>query len=360
MDGRTQHGIEALERLVAAGQWSWDVAEDRLHWSPELSRIYGLEPDEAPDGYAGFLELVHEADRSSTRRTVERALRQGQDAQYIHRIVRADGEVRVLRSAVHVRTDPDGQVIELTGACQDITDETERATRADRLRGLATSGLVAAGLAHDLNNMVGALVMSAGMLARSDTPPSERRAISRRVRELSERVASVTRRIQELSRPREPARNVLDASCLVRTVAETIADALPARVTLRTRLGAVLPVLANRTDLERVLWNLIVNARDALGGGGSIEVATDQVTAERDGETGTYTRITVADDGDGMDEATVTQAFEPFVSSKPGGGNGLGLAVVLEIVDGMGGFVTVETERGVGTQIRVHLPVTSQ
>ncbi|MGE0329025.1 MAG: PAS domain-containing protein, partial [Polyangiaceae bacterium] len=92
----------AMERFAQAGTWDWDVANNRLQWSPELSRIYGLVRGEAPESYEAFLARVHPDDREFTKNTVERALLDRRDVEYQHRILREDGEVRVLRSYVHV------------------------------------------------------------------------------------------------------------------------------------------------------------------------------------------------------------------------------------------------------------------
>ena len=115
-------------------------------------------------------------------------------------------------------------------------------------------------------------------------------------------------------------------------------------------------VLADPVDLERILWNLVINARDAQPSDGRVSITTERVTVVSNGVGVNHARITIRDDGVGMTSESATRLFEPFYTTKGGAGTGLGLAVVLDIVDGLDGILTVDTRQGVGTRIRIHLP----
>jgi len=346
--------IAQLEELAKAGRWEWDVKQDALHWSPELSRIYGLQPGEAPEGYQGFLARVHPEDLEETRQTVERAFRERRGLEYQHRIVHADGQVRVLRSFVNVDVDERGEVVRLSGTCQDVTEKIGLRERLRQLQALASTGSIAAGLSHDLNNMVGALVLMCGSLRRRIGNSNE--PLIEQIADLASRASTLTCRMRHLARAsRTPAPCVPVAREL-----ERIGGLLRSSLREGFRLDLVTPASAGHVvidplDLERVVWNLVINARDAQPCGGVIEITADRATVVGHGPTREYCRITVRDEGDGMDEATAARLFEPFFTTK-GTGTGLGLAVVHDIVDAAGGFVTVETRVGAGTRIRVHLP----
>ncbi|MCA9645889.1 MAG: PAS domain-containing protein [Myxococcales bacterium] len=345
----------AMERFAQAGTWDWDVANNRLHWSPELSRIYGIGRGEAPSDYEAFLARVHPDDRELTRTTVERALLDRRDIEYQHRILREDGEVRVLRSYVHVDCNADSDVVRLSGACQDVTENVELTERVKRLQALASAGTIAAGLAHDLNNVVGALTLLCSALTPEGGEDNAR--LVEDIKQTAMRTSLFTSRIHQLARtsvgmnPRVDVRKELER--ITGVLQDVFADRLAVSLQVRDPLAHV---RVDALDLERVIWNLALNARDAQPNGGVIEIVAERVTVVGHGPSGEYVRITVRDEGAGMDEHTAARLFEPFFTTKGASGTGLGLAVVHDIVDDAGGFVTVDSRRGVGTRLRVHLP----
>ncbi|MCA9626920.1 MAG: PAS domain-containing protein [Myxococcales bacterium] len=346
-----------MERLAQAGTWDWDVANDRLCWSPELSRIYGLPGGQGPANYQAFLSRVHPEDRDLTRSTVERALLDCRDVEHQHRIVRDDGEVRVLRSYAHVDCDDDRQVVRLYGACQDVTERVELSARVRRLQALASAGTIAAGLAHDLNNVVGALTLLCSALTPESSEDNLR--LIEDIKDTAQRTSAFTSRIQHLARSSVGVTPRIDVAVELQRIVAVLRDVFAEKVTLRIDVRDPVGVVRlDALDLERVLWNLVLNARDAQPSGGVVDVIAERVTVVGHGPSGEFVRITVRDEGSGMDQHTAARLFEPFFTTKGASGTGLGLAVVHDLVDDAGGFVTVDSRRGVGTRIRVHLPAT--
>ncbi len=345
-----------LEELAEAGHWEWSVQGDALRWSPELARIYGLAPGEGPGGYHGFLSRVFPADRKMTEEVVQRAFAERRDVEYQHRIVRTDGEVRVLRSRVHVDTDGQHEVIRLSGVCQDVTERVSMQERVRRMQGLASAGTVAAGLSHDLNNLVGGILLLCGALMSN---PGERGdELLSQIQEMAKQTSAMTSRIQRLARTDPPGEHRIDLACELERIAARLRELLSDRYVLQLHAqpGAAI-VGVDPLDLERVLWNLVINARDAQPDGGAIDIRAERVTVIEHGHRhGQWCRITVTDHGCGMSEATAARLFEPFFTTKGENGNGIGLVVVHDIVETAGGFVTVESRRGVGTKVHIHLP----
>jgi len=344
-----------LEEFAEAGHWEWSVGADSLRWSPELARIYGLSPAEAPAGYEEFLARVFPADRALTEEAVQRAVDERRDVEYQHRIVRTDGEVRVLRSFVHVDTNGGHEVVRLSGVCQDVTDRVTMAERVRRLQGLASAGSVA-GLSHDLNNMVGGILLLCGAL---DVSSAERsRELLTQIQAMAQQTAAMTKRIQRLARTDPPGNHRIDLAAELECVAARLRELLSDRHVLQLHTHPDAGVVGiDPLDLERVVWNLVINARDAQPNGGAIDVRTERVTVIDHGRhQGSWCRITVRDYGCGMDELTAARLFEPFFTTKGENGNGLGLAVVHDIVETAGGFVSVDSRCGAGTKVRVHLP----
>jgi PAS domain S-box-containing protein len=340
--------------MVHAGRWRWEVGSDAIQWSPALARIYGLSPGESPAGLEGFLELVYPDDRQHTQQIVARALTEARDVEYRHRIIRRDGQVRMLRSLVHVDTDASGDVVRLSGACQDVTGDVEVSERLRRLQGLATAGSIASGLAHDLNNMVGALVLSASALVRARSE-GDRASLVDQLEHIAARTSAIASRIQSAAVHARPAHSRIDVADQVARVAGLLRGVLSEAIDVEVDAPAgVGTVHMDATDFERVLWNLVINARDAQPDGGAIRITADRVMAVERSEAAPYIRVTVSDDGEGMDEETRTHVFDPFFTTK-GNGTGLGLAVVMDIVQHAGGFVTVHSRVGGGTRVRIHL-----
>ncbi len=345
-----------LEEFAEAGYWEWSADGDSLCWSPELSRIYGVAPGQAPTGYQGFMARVFPADRELTEQAVQRALAEHRDVEYQHRIVRSDGEVRVLRSLVHVDTDRGHEVVRLSGVCQDVTERVAMEEHVRRLQGLASAGTVAAGLSHDLNNLVGGILLLCGALTRS---PAERTGeLVSQIQEMAKQTSVITTRIQRLARTEPPTGLPIEVACEIECIATRLRELLSDRYVLQVHAAhAAVLVRVDAVDLERVLWNLVINARDAQPDGGAIDVRVDRVTViDHEIHRGEWCRITVRDYGCGMDESTAARLFEPFFTTKGAAGNGLGLVVVHDIVESAGGFVSVESRRGAGTKIHIHLP----
>jgi signal transduction histidine kinase len=245
---------------------------------------------------------------------------------------------------------------ELLIARSAIRHHAELAPGGDRLE---VVGRLAAGVAHDFKNLLSVVLGNAGLIARRPDLPADVAQRAKHIVEASERGAELVRELLEFGREPGGQARVLD-------VAEVVETFLPM---LRASTGTDYPidftcepgagrVMIDRGNLERVLVNLVFNARDAMPTGGAIRihVAPDHTT-DGDGPAGAYVRIDVADTGIGIPPEAIEKIFEPAYTTKPTGkGTGLGLAVVRRIVDRAGGFVRVESTPGRETAFRVYLP----
>jgi signal transduction histidine kinase len=220
-------------------------------------------------------------------------------------------------------------------------------------------GRLAAGLAHDLNGVVTAILGYADLLVETTPTEDPRRADIEEIQRAGERAASLTRQVLAFSR-REVARPQLLAfdivvGDLLRMLRRLVGGHVTMRVDLRAQ-GAV--VLADPSQIEQVVMNLVLNARDALFGGGTVTVRTAilEPTDAKEGATSTV-ELVVADDGAGMTSETMARIFEPFFTTKEvGKGTGLGLATVRRIVAELGGRIGVESTAGRGSTFHVELP----
>ena len=254
------------------------------------------------------------------------------------------------------------QVTGFVGIGRDISERKrleERLRERDRLEGLGT---LAAGVAHDFNNILQVILMNNTLDASSDPAARARRdGINRSA---IDRGKNLVRQILTFARKAPVRFHAVDLNALVRDGARMFGNTFPKTITVETDLREGLPhVTADETQLSQILLNLCVNSRDAMPSGGRISIATGTADGEEiasrfaDARPGPYVTLRVSDTGTGMSEEVRKRIFEPFYTTKERGkGTGLGLAVVYGIVGSHGGFIDVVSRPGEGTSFEVFLP----
>jgi PAS domain S-box-containing protein len=247
-------------------------------------------------------------------------------------------------------------------------EELARVTREARIgqsRRLESLGQLAGGVAHDFNNLLGVILNYAEFVADELEEGTTAHTDVVEIRKAAERATELTRQLLIFSRRETVKPTPVDLNEVVRDVERLLRRTLGEHIELVVKPSQDLPaVLADPGQLEQVLVNLAVNARDAMPDGGHLQIDTREVDLDSDFlqehpdlSPGRYVRLTVADEGVGMEPEIASRAFEPFFSTKrKGEGTGLGLATVYGIVTGAGGQISVYTEPGEGTVFRVHLP----
>ena len=353
------------------GVWFWSAAENRLTWDDTLRKLYGLGPADGVAGYEDFITRVHPDDREFVEATVRRAMAEGGRLDYEFRIVLPDGRVRWISDQGRVVPAEDGGPAGMTGACTDIT---ERRTAEEQLRlahRMESVGRLAGGVAHEANNQMSVVMGAAGfILARSDIPPAVR-TDAEYIRQAAERTAAVTAQLLAFSRRQVLRPRVLDLNAVLEKFRPVLQRTMGEDCEVTLRLDPVLgPVMADPGQLEQVLLNLALNARDAMPRGGVLAVETSRTElTERSAAVphgvavrpGPYALLAVTDTGHGMDRATLAHVFEPFFTTKGvGQGTGLGLATVYGIVKQSEGYVWAYSEPGQGTTIKIYLPLTAE
>jgi two-component system, cell cycle sensor histidine kinase and response regulator CckA len=279
------------------------------------------------------------------------------------------GALRIFLSLKFPLRDAAGRIHGVGGVSTDVTERTrageERAAleaRVARAERLETVGQLAGGIAHDFNNLLAVIANYAEFL-RDAVPAGSRAADDvEQILAASRAANELTRRLLLFSRRRAGNPEIVDLTTVIGDTQGLLERALGEQVELRTSVqGGLWSVTADRAQLEQVIMNLAINARDAMPEGGTLTIEARNVTLDGDrGEpTGECVRLTVADTGEGMPEEVLDRAFEPFFSTKTAGeGRGLGLATVYGIVRGAGGQVELRSLPGRGTEVTVHLPAT--
>jgi PAS domain S-box-containing protein len=259
-----------------------------------------------------------------------------------------------------------------TAAVRDISEraesERERALQdqLQRARRLESVGQLAGGIAHDFNNILGVIMNYAEFVADELEPESQTHADVEEIRRAAERAAALTRQLLIFSRREVVKPEVLDLGQVIGELENLLRRALGERVELDVIVDEALwAIEADPGQVEQILVNLSVNARDAMPEGGRLLIEAENAELDEefaymhpDTTPGRYVRLKVSDTGVGMDAETLDRMFEPFYTTKAEG-TGLGLATVYGIVTGAGGRIDVYSEPGIGTTTKVHLPATA-
>ncbi len=316
-----------------------------------------------------WMSLIVASDRPAAQEQVRRILAGEPAAPVEFRIVRRDGAVRWVRQTPVVRTDASGAPAAYDGVIQDITERRELHDQLVQSQKMEGIGRLAGGVAHDFNNLLTAILGYVEM-CKLDLPaglPADHpaRVDLQEVATAGERAASLTRQLLAFASKQIVAPSRLDLNALVvdslKMLQRLLGDNIEIETALQPDLGGV---EADSGQLQLVLVNLTVNARDAMPNGGRLFIETadetvgpDDLGAHPGAQPGPYVLLAVADTGTGMTEEVRSHLFEPFFTTKGlGKGTGLGLATCHGVIKQMGGHIAVTTQPGGGTAFRIYLP----
>jgi PAS domain S-box-containing protein len=362
--GRLQTILEAAN----VGTWDWNVRTGEVLWSDNLERIHGLAPGAFRGTFEGFLEGVHQEDREQVLGAIQRALTHGEAYAVEYRCSGSEDTVRWFEGRGHVIRDGTGEAAWMSGICMDVSERHRFQDQLCQTQRLESLGLLAGGIAHDFNNLLLAIMGNASLAFDTLSPSAPAAPALQNVLTACERAALLTRRLLSYAGCDHGRATPTDLTALVRELASLLRATIPKLVTVSFELGEDLPpVLADETQLQQVVMNLVINAAEAIPEGttGTVTITTRQrqllpgdlasaviplaTTAEQ------YVELLVCDTGCGMDPSTQARVFDPFYTTKFTG-RGLGLAAVLGIVSAAGGTIIIQSELGLGSTFAVLLP----
>jgi PAS domain S-box-containing protein len=364
---RTEARFRAVVESGADAVKLVDACGVILYASPSISLVFGFTADDLL-GKAVF-ELVHPEDAGALERTFAEVLANPgrpvrSELRYRHR----DGSWRRVE-ALRVNRIDDPDLGAIVTHYRDVTERHRLQEQFHQAQKMEAIGQLAGGIAHDFNNALSA-ILSIGEIVLQDLKPDDplRQDVAEMVR-AGQRAAALTRQLLAFSRrqPLHPAVVNLNAIILEmeRMLRRVIGEHIELRTILPTRLAAV---KVDPSQIEQVVLNLVVNARDAIGAqSGRIGIETSDVVLDEDYASvhdvvpGAYVQLTVTDTGCGMDDSVRSRIFEPFFTTKePGRGTGLGLPTVFGIVKQSGGHIAVQSAPGRGSAFHVYLPASGE
>jgi PAS domain S-box-containing protein len=330
-----------------------------VYVSPAQERMLGYRSEELVD--TALLDLVHPGDAPVVTVALASVFEHDPPPAIAARLRHRDGHWVLFEGTPAPIHDPAGRPELVLWVSRDVTERERLAEQLRQTQKMEAVGRLAGGIAHDFNNLLTAIGGYSEVAL--ETMPSDapaRRSVEE-VRRAADRAAALTRQLLAFSRKQVLQPEVLDVNDVVRELETMLGPLLGSGVTLVTSLQEGLGrTRADRGQLEQVLMNLALNARDAMSGGGRLTVETADATLDDSlpgAVPGEYVRLSVIDTGTGMDAETLERAFEPFFTTKgPDRGTGLGLASVHGIVNQTGGGVWATSELGRGSRFDVYLP----
>lgn len=356
---KSNASLAAAQRIAHLGNWDWDIVKNTLHWSDEIYRIFGLTVQEFAATYDAFLNSVHPEDREFVKGSVNDTLSRKIKYSIDHRIVRPDGEIRIVHEQAEVIFDDSGKAIRMIGTVQDITEKKlgeerlrEAQEQLEQARRLSDIGTLAATVAHELRNPLGVIRTASYNIKRKRLNPG----IDKHIANIEKKIAESDQIIDNLlfySRLKVPRLEKTDIFALLEECISHI------RSKFKTSGAKIIKkykgiknnfINADPLQLKELFNNILNNAFEALPeNSGSVEVKAviDKINNNL--------VVSIKDNGVGIDSEDLKRLSEPFFTTKSKG-TGLGLTVSYQVVNLHGGKIEAESLKGQGATFKVFLP----
>jgi PAS domain S-box-containing protein len=363
----SEERLQLALRSAGGGVWDWDLRTDQAWWSPEMYTLWGIDPTE-PMALANSLSAIVDQDRDYVRITSQHAIDNRSDYHAEFRINHPDRGECWISSRGRTTSDQDG-AIRLIGISQDITDRRRLEEQLRQSQKMEAVGRLAGGVAHDFNNLLTVINGYCRMLVDQISEPSDTRDSLHAIQDAADRATRLTRQLLSFSRQAMIELKVLDLNQVIVQTGAFLSRLVGQDISVELMLAPTACFIeADPIQIDQVILNLTVNARDASDIGSVVTIATRSIEFTSAQQTttgilspGKYIELTVSDQGSGIPDAVKTQIFEPFFSTKEREkGTGLGLSVVHGIVTQTGGQIDVESAPGHGASFRIYFKEVSR
>nr|WP_319394409.1 ATP-binding protein [uncultured Desulfobacter sp.] len=362
--------LRDTQQLARIGHWELYHRTGGLFWSEEIYRIFEIDPSSFDASYEAFLNAAHPEDREKIDQAYTRSLETGEPYRIEHRLLMKDGRIKHVEERCKTEYDAHGDPVKSIGTVQDITEnkriEAENKELQEQIlqvQKMESVGRLAGGVAHDFNNMLFVILGNLELVMEGiNENHTDYEALSE-IQTAAKRSADLTRQLLAFSRQQTISPRPLNLNTVIGDMIKMLVRLIGEYIELKWIPGEDLgQVLLDPTQVDQILVNLCVNARDAITGSGQITIETHMVSI---GESeclqwpgfkpGEFVTLEVSDNGCGMDKAVQARLFEPFFTTKKTNeGTGLGLATTYGIVKQNKGFINVYSEPGNGTTFRIY------
>jgi PAS domain S-box-containing protein len=347
--------------------WDWDFEANTLWWSDSFYSLFGYTRAAFSDALDTWAEAIHPDDRERVAGSLNRARLEGHERwREEYRFRRADGTYAVVIDRGRALRDATGKPHRMVGGMSDVTEQQRLEKQHLRVQRLESIGTLAGGIAHDLNNTLAPILLAVELL-RLRRPDEETLRLVDTIETSVRRSADLVRQVLTFARGVEGHRVPAQVRPILLEALRFARESFPEAIKVEEDLPAKLwTILADVTQLNQVVLNLVLNARDAMPDGGRLIIGASDLDldpveagAHLGARPGPHVVLFVTDTGTGIAPEHLDHIFEPFFTTKEvGKGTGLGLSTVHTIVRQHGGFITVKSTPGTGTTFRIHLPAT--
>jgi PAS domain S-box-containing protein len=355
--------LDRTQQIAHIGTVERNLRTNEVIWSDETYRIFGVSPENHAPSAENLMVVVHPEDRTLLMNVLRRAPAEHGNTGLKFRITRPNGEIRVISSRADTAYDEAGRPHYVSVAMMDITEkelandrQIELETQLRHSEKLTALGTLAGGIAHDLNNTLVPILALSKLAMEELSADTPLHTDLDTIHQASLQARDLVRQILTFSRKETVVEEPTDVAAKIREVLQILHASVPSTIELVERIAAVPPILADASQLQQIVINLVTNAAHAIGDQvGRVTVSLDEVPGER-GECGLL-RLAIADTGCGMSPEIMHRMFEPFFTTRGvGEGTGLGLSVVHGIVASRGGTIDAKSTVGKGTEFIILLP----
>ena len=362
----TEERFRRIASATGTAVWDWDIGNKVQWWSEGLTEIFGHETDPEMAIPSVWNQHVHPEDKDRLDRALE-TLRAGERESFRehYRFRRADGTWASVEDRAFAIRDSEGRVVRVIGSLTDISERLQLEDRLRQAQKMEAVGQLTGGVAHDFNNLLTVILGSAEILSERLTQLPDMRKLAVMTMDAAEKGAELTSRLLAFSRKQTLEPKVLDIGKLVQRLEGLLRRTLPENIDIELICAEGLwPVEIDPGQFESAILNLVINARDAMPGGGdmTIEVINvalddDYAAVEPDLQAGDYVMVGVTDTGHGIPRDLLNRVFEPFFTTKEiGKGSGLGLSMVFGFLKQSSGHIRIYSEPGEGTTVKLYFP----
>jgi PAS domain S-box-containing protein len=370
-EAETHDAVQRLNMALKAsgtGIWTWDAINNLMVWDENIYAMCGLAPGAFGSTFEDSAAVVHPEDRDATVQAIQRCTPQQPECAMACRVIWPDGSIHFLEASGRAFYDEGGRLVRMTGTTRDVTEHRQLEEQFRQAQKMEAVGQLAGGIAHDFNNVLNVILGYSDLLLDKSTPQDPVYSRIQEIRKAGEQAAGLTQQLLAFSRRQVLQPRVLNLPDILHDMDEMLHRTIGADIEITIASDEHLArVKVDPSQMQQVLLNLAVNARDAMPRGGNLVLEARNATLDESDArshnvpTGRYVMLAVSDNGCGMTAEVQKQAFEPFFTTKQvGQGTGLGLATVYGIVQQSGGHIWLYSEPGIGTTFQIYFPRVDQ
>jgi two-component system cell cycle sensor histidine kinase/response regulator CckA len=370
-EAETRSAVERLNLALKAsrtGIWTWDAVSDVVVWDENTYAMFGLSPGTFGGKLQDFGTVIHPEDRDEALLTIQQCTPRQTEYASAFRVIWPDGNVHHLDAIGRAFYNEADELIRMTGTTRDTTEHRQLEEQFRQAQKMEAVGQLAGGIAHDFNNVLNVILgYSDLLLAKSSLRDPAYKRIEE-IRKAGQQAAALTQQLLAFSRKQVLQPRVLNLGDILQDMDYMLRRTIGEDIEIETTVDEHLALVkVDPSQMQQVILNLVVNARDALAHGGKLVLEVKNATLDESHArlhnvpAGSYVMLAVGDNGCGMTADVQKRVFEPFFTTKDiGHGTGLGLATVYGIVRQSGGHIWLYSEPGIGTTFRIFFPRVDQ